>query len=372
MPRISGPLPEPPTRMRKPTRRLQLAIEPLPLRAPFRIAGRAFAAMPALVARIEQGACRGRGEASGVYYLNDDTPAMRNALLARREAIESGIDRHALRALLPPGGARNAIDCALWDLEARQAGKPVWALAGGESPRALTTMFTLGADHPDTVAAGARACASARWLKLKLDGDVDADRARLCAARRARPDVDLAVDANQGYTVSTIEPLVAALHDNGVRLLEQPFARGRDADLDALRIGIPVVADESVQGLDELDALAGRYQVVNIKLDKCGGLTEALMMVERARALGLKTMVGNMLGSSWAAAPAFVLAQRCDHVDLDGPTFIARDRALTVSYRDGRIDCSDDVWGGGMATGEEIEAALSLVQEFPASTERAP
>lgn len=336
--------------MSQPSRRLQLAIEPLPLRAPLRIAGHAFAAMPALVAQLSQGDCRGRGEASGVYYFGDDPPSMQASLLALREAIESGLDRHDLRALLPPGGARNAIDCALWELEAQLAGRPVWALAGLDAPQPLTTMFTLGADDPAIVAAGARAHAQARVLKLKLDGDVDADCARVRAARAARPDATLAVDANQGYRLDSIAPLIAVLHEQDVSLLEQPFARGNEADLDALDCGLELIADESVQGLDEVGALVGRYRVVNIKLDKCGGLTEALAMVERARALGLKTMVGNMLGSSWAAAPAFVLAQRCDYADLDGPTFIAQDRDQAVFYRDGRIHCPAAVWGDGVAS----------------------
>ncbi|KRD76991.1 dipeptide epimerase [Lysobacter sp. Root983] len=336
--------------MPQPSRRLQLAIEPLPLRTPLRIAGHAFAAMPALVAQLQQDGCRGRGEASGVYYFGDDPPTMQASVLAQREAIESGIDREALRALLPPGGARNAIDCALWELEAQLSGRPVWALAGIDAPQPLTTMFTLGADDPATVAAGARAYAQARVLKLKLDGDADADCARVRAARAARPDATLAVDANQGYRLDSIAPLIAVLHEQGVRLLEQPFARGSDADLDALDSGLELIADESVQGLDDIEALVGRYRVVNIKLDKCGGLTEALLMVERARALGLKTMVGNMLGSSWAAAPAFVLAQRCDYVDLDGPSFIAQDRAEAVFYRDGRIHCPASVWGDGVAS----------------------
>lgn len=326
---------------------LTLAIEPLPLRTPFRIAGHRFEAMPALTAIVRDGDRFGRGEASGVYYLDDRPERMQAGLLAHREAIEAGIDRHALRALLPPGGARNAIDCALWELQAQRERRPVWALAGVPTPRPRITTFTLGADDPATVAANAIGYGQARALKLKLDGNVDTDIARIRAARHARPDTTLAVDANQAYRLDTIAPLIAALVEHGVSLLEQPFARDRDADLDALDCPIDIAADESVQGLADIEALRGRVQVINIKLDKCGGLTEALLMVERARALGLKTMVGNMLGTSWAAAPAFVLAQCCDLVDLDGPIFLAGDRACAVEYRDGLIDCPPEVWGGG-------------------------
>lgn len=334
-----------------PSRRLQLAIDPLPLRAPLRIAGRAFAAMPALVVRLSQGGACGRGEASGVYYLDDAPPRMRETLESLRGEIEEGLDRQALRSRLPPGGARNALDCALWELEAQLQRTPVWALAGAAAPRPCVTYFTLGADEPAQVAAGARSRAQARALKLKLDGDADADIARVRAARAARPDVTLAVDANQGYSAHTLEPLLAVLHDCGVSLLEQPLPRGADAALASLDLEIELVADESVQGLDELEALAGRYRTVNLKLDKCGGLTEALAMAERARALGLKTMVGNMLGSSWATAPAFVLAQGCDHVDLDGPSFLRGDRTPAVRYCDGYLHCPAAVWGSSEPAG---------------------
>lgn len=349
--------------------RMSLAIEPLPLKAPFRIAGYRFDAMPALVATLSDARHYGRGEASGVYYLDDTPDSMLATLRARREAIESGIDRHALRALLPAGGARNAIDCALWELQAQREQRPVAALAGVSRTQPKITAFTLGADDPAVVAAGARALPSARLLKLKLDGEVDADIARIDAARAARPDVSLAVDANQAYTLARIEPLIAALVDARAILLEQPFARGREADMDRLDCPIDVAADESLQGLDDVDALHGRFDVLNLKLDKCGGLTEALLIAARARELGMKLMVGNMLGTSWAAAPAFVLAQCCDLVDLDGPTFLAADRAAAVVYRDGLIDCPGRVWGGGAAdpAGHAAIAAQPLAHDSDAA-----
>jgi L-alanine-DL-glutamate epimerase-like enolase superfamily enzyme len=319
------------------------------LKAPLRIAGYCFESMPALTAILSDQRYYGRGEASGVYYLGDQPASMLATVESCREVIEAGIDREQLRTLLPPGGARNAIDCALWELQSQRENRPVWALAGLARVRALTTAFTLGADDPDTVAAGARAYAQALRLKLKLDGDVDADIARIAAVRSARPDAWLAVDANQAYTLATIEPLIGALVKHEVSLLEQPFARGREADMDDLDCPVDVAADESLQGLGDVDALHGRFDVLNLKLDKCGGLTEALLIVARARELGMKLMVGNMLGTSWAAAPAFVLGQLCDVVELDGPTFLAGDRARAVVYRDGCIHCPGDIWGGGIA-----------------------
>jgi L-alanine-DL-glutamate epimerase-like enolase superfamily enzyme len=330
-----------------PSRRvvLELHNEPLPLAAPFRISGYVFDAMPATIVTLRDGACEGRGEAAGVYYLDDRPEGMLATLEAHREAIEGGLDRKALRELLPPGGARNALDCALWEMEAQRAGVPVWKLAGLAPPRPLLTTFTVGADDPAAMAAAARAYGQARAIKLKLTGDVDVDIERVRAVRVARPDVWLAVDANQGYVPATLSRLLPALADARVSLLEQPCARGNEADLDGVDHSIPIAADESVQGLSEMEALPGRFDVVNIKLDKCGGLTEGLLMAERARALGLRVMVGNMAGTSLAMAPAFVLGQQCDVVDLDGPLFLVRDRSPGARYEDGMVMCDEAVWG---------------------------
>jgi len=247
--------------------------------------------------------------------------------------------------VLPPGGARNALDCALWELEAQRAGQPVWQLAGVASPRPLLTTFTVSAKTPDEMAEGARAYAQARAIKLKLTGETELDIERVRAVRAAQPEVWLGVDANQGYNSATLERLLPVLVETRVSLLEQPCARGQETDLDGVEHALPIAADESVQGFDEVDALAGRFDVVNIKLDKCGGLTEGLMIGERARALGMKVMVGNMIGTSLAMAPAFVLGQQCDVVDLDGPIFLTQDRSPGVTYKDGLIRCDDSVWG---------------------------
>jgi L-alanine-DL-glutamate epimerase-like enolase superfamily enzyme len=325
--------------------RLSVAVEKLPFAAPFRIAGHVFEDQDAVFVTLDDGAHRGRGEAEGVFYLGDDAPRMVAALEACRQAVEAGIDRAQLQQLLPPGGARNALDCALWELAARRSGHPVWELAELDPPQPLVTTFTLGAEAPARMAEGARRYEQARALKLKFTGDHDLDRARLEAVRAARPDVWLGVDANQGYSRGGLEALVRMLSSAGVALLEQPLARGHEAELEGFSSPIPLAADESALTLADLPGLVGRFQVVNIKLDKCGGLTEGLAMAREARRLGLKVMVGNMVGSSLAMGPAFVLGQLCDVVDLDGPTFLKEDRTPSVTYAQGMIWCDERVWG---------------------------
>ncbi|HEX2081898.1 MAG TPA: dipeptide epimerase [Xanthomonadaceae bacterium] len=331
-----------------PPHRLELGLrnERLRLAAPFRISGHVFHEAPVTIATLHDGVFAGRGEAAGVYYLDDRPEGMLATLEAHRDEIQAGLTRAALRELLPPGGARNALDCALWELEAQRAGVPVWKLAGIAAPRPLLTTFTIGADDPAAMARGAVAFAQARALKLKLTGEADLDIERVRAVRAARPDAWIGVDANQGYVPATLERLLPVLVQARISLLEQPCVRGRESDLDGVDHAVPIAADESVQGLDEIDALVGRFDVVNIKLDKCGGLTEGLLMAEKARALGMKVMVGNMIGTSWAMAPGYVLGQHCDIVDLDGALFLIHDRTPAATYAEGHIWCTDDVWGG--------------------------
>lgn len=328
-------------------RRLSLEIraEALPLKAPFRISGHVFETVDLAVVELRDGAARGRGEAAGVYYFGEDAAKMTAALEAVRTEVEAGVRRTDLAELLPSGGARNALDCALWELEAQRAGWPVWMLAGLGEPRPLVTTFTLSAESPEKTAADAAALAAARAVKLKLTGDdPDLDAARVRAARAARPDVWLTVDGNQGFTPERLERLMPTLVEAGVGLLEQPFPRSRDAWMEELRSPIPTAADESVQNLAELETLRG-FDLINIKLDKCGGLTEGLAMARLARRKGLGVMVGNMTGTSWSMAPAFLLGQLCDVVDLDGVAVLRDDRAPGISYADGRIACGDEVWG---------------------------
>ncbi len=324
---------------------LTLGVEALRFAAPFRISGFVFVEQQAVVATLRDGVHRGRGEASGVYYLGDTAQAMVAQIETVRAAIEAGIDRGGLQALLPPGGARNAVDCALWELDACRAGMPVWQLAGLQAPKPLLTTFTLSADEPAAMVAGARRYAQARALKLKLTGDFELDVERVKAVRAARPGVWMGVDANQGYTIDALEALIGALLPLEIALLEQPLKRGREADLDGFVSPIPIAADESALSSEDLAGLVGRFSVVNIKLDKCGGLTEGLRMAHEARRLGLQVMVGNMVGTSWAMAPAFVIGQLCDVVDLDGPIFLARDRTPAMTYVDGYAWSGDEVWG---------------------------
>lgn len=324
---------------------LDLAIESLPLAKPFRISGHVFTDTPVVLVTLADGTHRGRGEASGVYYLGDDVPAMVAAIESVRGAVEAGVTREQVQALLPAGGARNALDCALWELEARRSGVPVWERAGLAKPRPLRTTFTLGADDPEEMAASARHYAQARALKLKLTGNLDVDIARVQAVRAARPECWIGVDANQGFEIGDLDALVTALVAADVKLLEQPLARGREADLTGYQCPIPIAADESALALADVDALVGRFDVVNIKLDKCGGLTEGLAMAKRARELGLGVMVGNMVGSSLAMAPSFIVGQQCDIVDLDGPIFLAEDRKPSIEYVDGNAWCGEAIWG---------------------------
>jgi L-alanine-DL-glutamate epimerase-like enolase superfamily enzyme len=324
---------------------MHVDLERLTLKAPFRISGYTFTEVPVVLCTLRSGAARGRGEAAGVYYLDDTPERIANTLVSYRSRIEQGIDRERLLELLPAGGARNALDCALWELEAQLSGRSVWQLAGLDGVHPRLTTFTLSADEPSAVARGAQSLPHARAIKLKLNGDLEADIARVRAVRRVRPDAWLGVDANQGYLLEGLKALLPALVEAQVQLLEQPVPRGREAELERIESPIPIAADESLQALSDLSALAGRFDVVNIKLDKCGGLTEALRIASEARRLGLQVMVGNMVGTSWAMAPAFVLAQLCDYVDLDGPTFITNDRAPSVTYESGSIQCADAVWG---------------------------
>ncbi|WP_375383278.1 dipeptide epimerase [uncultured Sphingomonas sp.] len=328
---------------------MSLSMEVVPgtleLTKPFRIAGHVWRSSDILTVTLREGALAGRGEASGVFFLGDNPPEMRAALDRVRPAIEAGPTREELRTILPPGGARNAVDCALWELEAARAGKPVWELAGLSPPRPLRTTLTIGADEPAAMASDARRHAHARSIKIKLTGDLALDTERVRAIRAARPDAWLGVDGNQGFTRDQLPALVAMLAASSIELLEQPLARGREVELEGFESPIPIAGDESVVSLADVPAAVGRFDVINIKLDKCGGLTEGLMMVAEARRLGLGVMVGTMVGSSLATAPGFVLGQSCDLVDLDGPTFIVEDRTPSVEYRDGMVWSGPEVWG---------------------------
>jgi L-Ala-D/L-Glu epimerase len=323
---------------------LSVAIEQWPLKAPFRTAGRTFDDIEIVRVTLEAHGALGHGEAAGVYYLDESAAGIRDQIERLRPALKDGFGRDRLQELLPIGGARNALDCALWDLEAKLTGRSVWQIAGLERPGALLTTFTCGADDPENMAAAARAYTHARAIKIKLTGEpIDAQRVR--TVRSARPDVWLGIDANQSFTRDSLARLMALLVESNVAVIEQPFRVGAEALLDGFESPIPIAADESVQGLADMPALVGRFDIVNIKLDKCGGLTEALAMARAARELGLEAMVGCMPATSLAMAPAVLVGQLCRIVDLDAPMFLKNDRAIAARYQDGLITYPDALWG---------------------------
>jgi L-alanine-DL-glutamate epimerase-like enolase superfamily enzyme len=330
---------------------LTVETQALPLAAPFRISGHVFTTSNVVVVTLSDGTHRGRGEASGVYYLQDDAAAMVAAIEAARPAIEAGIDREGLRRAMPAGGGRNAVDAALWELEAKRDGRPVWEIAGLDAaPKPIVTTFTLGAAEPQAMAQGALGFAGRfggqpRALKLKLTGELALDCERVRAVRAAMPEVWIGVDANQGFQIGELPALLECLVEADIKLLEQPLARGREADLDGFESPIPIAADESALTLADVPGLVGRFDVVNIKLDKCGGLTEGLAMARAAHDRGLQVMVGNMMGSSLAMASSFILGQLCDIVDLDGPIFLAKDPPPTIVYDHGTCFCPEAIWG---------------------------
>jgi L-alanine-DL-glutamate epimerase-like enolase superfamily enzyme len=324
--------------------KLSVDLERWPLVTPFRTAAHTLTSIDVIRVSLESEGCTGEGEGAGVYYRNDTPHTMRAQLESVRKGIEGGCSLESLQKLLPLGGARNALDCAMWDLRAKLSGRPAWQSAGIGPPRPLTTTFTCGADDPQKMAARALSYTDARAIKLKLTGE-PLDAERVSAVRQALPNVWLAVDANQGFTPQTLDSLLPTLLDMQVELIEQPFPAGQDAALEHFKSTIPFAADESAQGLSDLSSLLGRYSVVNIKLDKCGGLTEALAMARKARELGLQAMVGNMLGTSLAMAPAYLVGQLCKVVDLDGPVYLSQDRVPRVQYSAGALTCPTMGWG---------------------------
>lgn len=329
----------------KPRLQLSLTVERFAYRQPFRISGHVFTETRVLVAELSDGEHGGRGEGAGVYYLGDDIDRMLTEAEEARGDIEAGASREELQQLMRPGGARNAIDCAFWEFEARQQGCPVWELAGLRPPRSLPSALTVGAAEPTAMADAALALDRDAPVKLKLTGELELDIARLTAVRMARPSAWIGVDANQGYTIEALPDLLLALAETRIAMLEQPLRRGAEMDLDGIKRPLPFVADESAVTLADTASLVGRFDMVNIKLDKCGGLTEGLAIARKARKLGLGVMVGNMMGTSLSMAPSYLLGQLCDVVDLDGPTFLAQDREPSVVYRDGLIHCPSGIWG---------------------------
>lgn len=313
--------------------RMAVAVETWPLKEPFRITGYTFESVRLLTVELEQRGAKGRGESTGVYYLNESGDAMLEQLERLRSTIEAGVSREDVLNLLPAGGARNALDCALWDLEAKQTGQTIWQLTGIE-PRPTVTVNTVGIASPEAMAAAAKRCDTPK-IKIKLDGTLPLER--LSAVREARPDAELVVDVNAGWSFQQLVELAPQFKALGVAMIEQPLPRGGDAELEGYRPPLPLCADESCLDTREFEQAARRYQMINIKLDKTGGLTEALRLAALAKAQNMELMVGNMVGTSLAMAPGFVIAQLCRFVDLDGALFLQCDREQAMNYRGGHV-----------------------------------
>jgi len=323
-------------------REVEFTTEFWELKNPFTITGHTFSGVEVLLVTLSESGCTGRGEGAGVYYLKESGASMLAQAENVRQALRERLDRQDLRELLPSGGARNAIDCALWDLEAKLRGSNIWALAG-ITPHETVTFNTVGIDSPDKMAQAARALDTPR-IKVKLDGDRPAER--IAAVRAARPEAVIVIDVNQGWTFEQLLELTPRLQELGVAMIEQPLPRGGDAALEGYRGAIPLCADESCLDTREFEQSSRRYQMINIKLDKTGGLTEALDLAALARARNIGLMVGNMMGTSLAMAPGYVIAQLCRFADLDGALFLKQDREHPMACHAGVLSPPvPELWG---------------------------
>ncbi|OYU16243.1 MAG: dipeptide epimerase [Alphaproteobacteria bacterium PA4] len=328
-------------------RHLSARIERFPVRGSFVIARGAKTHVDVVVAEVAAGAITGRGEATAIYYRGESAETVLAAVLAQADAIAAGASRVDLLGLMPAGAARNAIDAALWDVEARASGQRVWQLLGLPQPRPLLTAYTISLGDPGAMAAAAAAARGRELLKIKLGGSdgPDADVERIAAVRHAAPDARLTVDANEAWGGTDIARTAARLAALGVELIEQPVPAGEDALLDGVRSAVPLAADESCHDRATLDAIIGRYAYINIKLDKAGGLTEAHALAHAARTRGLGLMTGCMLSTSLAIAPAFHIAMQGGYADLDGPLLI-EDRPYGLKFQHSDVWPPEaDLWG---------------------------
>jgi L-Ala-D/L-Glu epimerase len=322
---------------------LALAVSRWPLAARFSISRGAKTEAEVIVAEIQDGDLRGRGECVPYARYGETLDSVRAAIEALAARIGEGLERDALQSALPAGAARNAIDCALWDLAAKRAGKRAWEIAGLPAPAPVLTAYTISLDTPAVMAEAARR-ADFPLLKLKLGAA--GDPARLRAVRATRPRARLIVDANEGWRSSDLAENFAACVEAGVELIEQPLPAGDDSALLQIERIVPVCADESVHDRASLPMLRGKYDLVNIKLDKSGGLTEALALADAAQREGFGIMLGSMVGTSLGVAPALLLAARARVVDLDGPLLLARDRPEGLRYSGAEISSPEPaLWG---------------------------
>lgn len=323
---------------------LNVAVEHFPIAGSFVISRGAKTEATVVVATIEADGLRGRGECVPYGRYGESVETVLAAIENVRAKIEAGAGRARLQALLPCGAARNALDCALWDFEAKRRAIPAYRLAGLEPPSAVTTAFTISLGTPEAMAAAAEAAQKRPLLKLKLGGAGDPER--LAAVRAVTPRATLIVDANEAWSTHDLEPNLDACVQQGVALIEQPLPAGSDAGLEVIAHHVPICADESLHSRTDLARLRGRYDAINIKLDKAGGLTEALALLDEAEHLGFQIMIGSMVGSSLGVAPALLLARRARYVDLDGPLLIMRDRPEGLRYEGSCIaPPSPQLWG---------------------------
>ncbi len=309
---------------------LMVEIERWPIAGTFTIARGSRTEAVVVVARLSDGTRAGRGECTPYAHYGETAEGVAAAIESMRGRLAAGLDREALQAALPAGAARNALDCALWDLEAKRSGRRAYELAGLPALHALTTAYTISLGTPDAMAEAAARAGDRPLLKVKL-GAAD-DPARIRAVRKASPRAELIVDANEGWRSDNLAENFAACADAGVTMIELPLPAAEDGALAQIARPILVCADESVHDRTTLPALRGRYDAINIKLDKAGGLTEALALADNARKLGFEIMVGCMIATSLAIAPALLVAQGARVVDLDGPLLLARDRPEGLHY----------------------------------------
>ena len=324
--------------------RLHVSKRSWPLAQPFTISRGSKTTADVVVAELHDGDSRGRGECVPYPRYGESVDSVVAALDAMKGAVFSGLDREGLQRAMPPGAARNALDAAFWDIDAKRFDQPVTVVAGIAPMRPVITAYTLSLDTPERMGEAAALHRDRPLLKLKLTGDGDIKR--VAAVRRSAPQARLIVDANEGWTASQFGELSPQLFELGVELIEQPLPAGDDDALADLPHAIPVCADESCHTSADLDRLAGKYDAVNIKLDKTGGLTEALKLAAAAKERGFKIMVGCMIGSSLAMAPAMLVAQQASVVDLDAPLLLAADRNHGLRYEGSLVYPPEaELWG---------------------------
>lgn len=323
---------------------LSVRVERFPIAGTFTISRGSKTEATVVVASIAQDGHVGRGECVPYGRYGETVEGVRDLIASLKREIADGLDRQRLQDRLPAGAARNALDCALFDLEAKRTGVPAHRIAGLPAPHPLTTAYTLSLDTPDAMAAAAARAAGRVLLKLKLGAPGDEER--LSAIRAARPDARLIVDANEGWSAKALPGLLAACAAVGVEMVEQPLPASDDGALATLPHPVPICADESAHSRSGLADLRSRYDAVNVKLDKTGGLTEALALVAEAERLGFGIMVGCMLASSLSMAPALLVAQRAQVVDLDGPLLLAADRSPGLAYDGATVfPAAPELWG---------------------------